>query len=502
MKKQMKKLCKWSALALCLSMLVGNMQILASSEGTFTDASDITIEPVSEDRLTDEPILEESDHVSHIDEPILEETSTEKNVEHNDASEEIIVEGLEGIQLDKIEYMGRSTGSCQGFLHNWQVTQTIQEQTCGKQGIWRIKCADCGVTATTFSDIYDHDYDGGICKNCGGIEVAPEGELGKWLYSLNNNNMTIETYRYRGTPTDIIVYGKYEVNGVLYSTILNGDTSGYMGPFHEKRDSITSIKIHPGVKSNKGFQLFYDCSALTSLDVSGLDTSSITDMSGMFEGCSSLTSLDLSSFDTSKVYQMSCMFQGCSSLTSLDLSSFNTSGAGPMNFMFAECSNLTSLDLSSFDTPRLNDTTGMFQGCSSLTSLDLSSFNTSRVSGMGSMFKGCSSLTSLDLSSFDTSIVRVMHSMFKGCSNLASLDLSSFNTSTCWGMGSMFEGCSSLTSLDLSSFMTNNVDTMDKMFQNCPNLSTIYVSRSWNPTWADTTDMFTDCGASNVTLKK
>ena len=47
-------------------------------------------------------------------------------------------------------------------------------------------------------------------------------------------------------------------------------------------------------------------------------------MSGMFSGCSSLASLDLSSLDTSSVTSMSSMFYGCSSLASLDLSSLDT----------------------------------------------------------------------------------------------------------------------------------------------------------------------------------
>ncbi|MDY3026021.1 MAG: BspA family leucine-rich repeat surface protein, partial [Candidatus Faecivicinus sp.] len=53
------------------------------------------------------------------------------------------------------------------------------------------------------------------------------------------------------------------------------------------------------------------CSSLTSLDVSGFDTSNVTIMSWMFAGCSSLTSLDVSSFDTSKVTNMWWMFDGC-----------------------------------------------------------------------------------------------------------------------------------------------------------------------------------------------
>ena len=44
--------------------------------------------------------------------------------------------------------------------------------------------------------------------------------------------------------------------------------------------------------------------ALTSLDVSGWDTSNVTNMNNMFYICRSLTSLDVSGLDTSNVTNM------------------------------------------------------------------------------------------------------------------------------------------------------------------------------------------------------
>ena len=74
------------------------------------------------------------------------------------------------------------------------------------------------------------------------------------------------------------------------------------------------------------------------------DTSSITDMSYMFNSCSRLTSLDLSGLDTSAVTNMSHMFYTCSGLTSLDLSNFDTSKA-IIDSMFVGCSAIISLIL-------------------------------------------------------------------------------------------------------------------------------------------------------------
>ena len=266
--------------------------------------------------------------------------------------------------------------------------------------------------------------------------------------------------------------------------------------------------------------MFGSCTNLISLDLSGFNTSNVTSMNGMFYNCSSLTSLDLSSFNTSNVTSMGSMFGNCRKLASLDLLNFNTSNVNYMGYMFEYCSDLTSLDLSSFDTSNVTDMIYMFHGCSSLISLDLSSFNTSKVTNMDYMFYSCSALTSLDLSNFDTSNVTDMVSMFRDCQSLTSLNLSSFNTSNVISMGNMFNSCinlislnllsfdtsnvtsmsrmfyycQSLISLDLSSFNTSNVTSMNYMFDNCSDLMSIRISNLWTTNRVnDSLRMFYNC---------
>jgi surface protein len=55
-------------------------------------------------------------------------------------------------------------------------------------------------------------------------------------------------------------------------------------------------------------------------------------MGFMFSGCDNLTSLDLSGFDTSQVTNMSDMFNGCYELTNLDMrnATFNATGYSSM----------------------------------------------------------------------------------------------------------------------------------------------------------------------------
>ncbi|MBR6079621.1 MAG: DUF285 domain-containing protein [Treponema sp.] len=274
---------------------------------------------------------------------------------------------------------------------------------------------------------------------------------------------------------------------------LNGETINYYAP--------TKLLIPLNPDSSK---LFYYCSNLRTIDFSGFDTSSVTNMKSMFYECSGLTSLDLSGFDTSSVTDMCLMFSGCYSLTSLDLSSFDTSSVTDMGFMFSSCSRLTSLDLSSFDTSSVTNMSYMFywfgsltnlSGFGSLTSLDLSGFDTSNVTDMSSMFSHCRA--SLDLSGLDTSSVTDMSSMFENCYSKncysLTLDLSNFDTSSVTDMESMFENCYSLT-LDLSNFDTSSVTDMESMFNSCYNLTTIYVSSAFNTnSVASSLDMFNKC---------
>ena len=203
----------------------------------------------------------------------------------------------------------------------------------------------------------------------------------------------------------------YKVGG-YYGTkyTVNPDASGNWSIPVAKFDGINNMS-----------EMFSNGISLTTLDLSGWNTSSVTSMKSMFYNCSSLTSLDLSGFNTSSVTSMNGMFFGCNSLTSLDLSGFNTSSVTDMIGMFSDCTNLTFLDLSGFNTSSVTKMPRMFNGCRSLTSLDLSGFNTSSVTDMYHMFSYCTNLTFLDLSHFDMSKVTDMNNMlqmFNGCTNL------------------------------------------------------------------------------------
>ena len=215
--------------------------------------------------------------------------------------------------------------------------------------------------------------------------------------------------------------------------------------------------------------------SLTKLEtITGLEylnTENVTNMGRMFYNCSSLTSLDVTHFNTANVTNMSYIFSGCSKLTSLDVTHFNTAKVKNMHNMFSSCSSLTSLDVTHFNTAKVEDMYGMFYSCSSLALLDVTHFNTENVTNMGYMFYNCSSLTSLDVAHFNTANVKVMSYMFSSCSSLTSLYLTNFNTEKVTNMENMFSGCQALTTIYASSkFVTTQVTKSSGMFNKCEKL--------------------------------
>ena len=225
------------------------------------------------------------------------------------------------------------------------------------------------------------------------------------------------------------------------------------------------------------YEWFYDCVDLTTIEgIEYLNTTNVTNMSGMFRGCDALTTLDISNFDTKNVTDMSYMFRGCDALTTLDISNFDTKNVTNMGWMFGSCHALTTLDVSNFDTKNVTDMNNMFSYNSALTILDVSNFDTKNVTDMSNMFYECKALTTLDVSKFDTKNVTDMSYMFSGCYTLTTLNVSNFDTKNVTNMSSMFSGCKTLTTLDLSNFDTKNVQSMNTMFFNNSALTTIYAN--------------------------
>ncbi len=185
-----------------------------------------------------------------------------------------------------------------------------------------------------------------------------------WKYSVYDQNGTVRLTRYIGAANTVIVPAALEVDGKAYAAILCD------GAF-QNNTTLTSVTMSEGVKFSQWMQsLFYGCSALTHVDVSGADTSGVTDMRYMFSGCTALETLDLSSFDMSSVGSIDSMFSGCQALSGLtgyenwDTSSLKDISFTFSRFVYAVGSKVpVTIDLRNWDLSKIRNSCACFQNC-------------------------------------------------------------------------------------------------------------------------------------------
>ena len=319
-----------------------------------------------------------------------------------------------------------------------------------------------------------------------------------------------------------------------------------------KLKTITGLEYLNTEKVTNMSYMFFNCSSLTSLDVTHFNTAKVTNMNRLFAYCSSLTSLDVTHFNTAKVTNMNSMFESCSSLTSLDVTYFNTANVTGMNNMFYSCSALTTIYASdNFVTDKVEYSYNMFYDCTSLKGTTLeyvaskTDHNYANCGTDGYFTPGCGyaefdnatgTLTfsykvvkpegAYDLNVgitepgwrthkneikkvvFDTSFANARptscYYWFYECKNLANIEgIENLNTEKVTNMELMFANCSTLTSLDVTKFNTANVTTFMSMFSDCSSLKSLDVTNFDTRNVTNMFYMFNNCsGLTSLDVTK
>ena len=216
-------------------------------------------------------------------------------------------------------------------------------------------------------------------------------------------------------------------------------------------------------------------SNLQFLDVSGWNTSSVCDMSGMFTGCKTLEQLDVSAWDLSSVTDLGGTFAGCEKLEYLDVSNWNLSAVTNMWGTFCNCYSLKTLDVSNWDTSKVTSMMRLFSFCQTLEELDVANWDTSSVTDMGCVFEFCENIRALEVGNWDVSNVTSLISTFRHCNRVTSLDVASWDTSNVTWMELTFCENKNLTEVDVSNWDVSNVQSMDFMFWCCDDIKDLKV---------------------------
>ena len=301
------------------------------------------------------------------------------------------------------------------------------------------------------------------------IEIK-EDDINKEIYFLDNTD-------YEDQNGDIHFHDSLkefdESNVKLY---INNKKYRYQKCFRftEKGEYKIKLKFYFPLKDCSN--MFYNCKAIKSIDLSSFNTKNITNMSNMFYNCENLIFINFSNFNTENVINMKNMFKQCYSLTTITLNMFVTNKVNNMHGMFHSCDKLINLDLSNFDTQNVTDMSNMFAYCNSLEKINLSHFHTENLKNMSAMFYMCENLKNLDLSNFNTKNVTNMSEMFCYCQNLRDINLSSFETQNVITMEKMFYNCYNIRDIDLSKFELEKASNISRMFCECKNLENLNIS--------------------------
>ena len=246
--------------------------------------------------------------------------------------------------------------------------------------------------------------------------------------------------------------------------------------------------------------MFSDLGDVERIDMTGINTSRVKDMSYMFHSYENLYKhIELGSFDTSNVEDMSYMFathgiKTMENIDPVDFSRFNTSKVKNMKYMFYN-SFLPSLDIRNFDTRNVVDMQYTFAGLKNVTHLDLHGFDVSKVNNIGAIFSNNPTLVSLNLANWRLDSIHTMDSLFAGMHTLSNLNLSGFTTKNVTDMHHMFNECHALTALDLSSFDTSKVTDMNNMFRDNFALKNLNLSSFNTSNVTNMAEMFRHSGA-------
>lgn len=170
--------------------------------------------------------------------------------------------------------------------------------------------------------------------------------------------------------------------------------------------------------------------ATSTLDLSVINTSKVTEMTRMFDNCQA-PYLDLSGFDVSNVIDMSYMFNNCWS--NVNCENWDTSKVRSTSYMFSHFAG--SIDLSKLDFSSANAVSYMFD-YAKINNINLTGLSFPNATSFGYLFNYAEG-DLLELSSWDISNITNMTYMFNNV-NIKKIDLTGWKTTNVTNMNYIF----------------------------------------------------------------
>ena len=375
-------------------------------------------------------------------------------------------------------------------------------------------------------------------------------------YVMTNDSNVLPTF----TPSTVTVTTEDTVGDSTTTRILYCDETALPTEMSFKQQTeLLEVNYIYASSLTSAWQMFMDCTKLTTVRADDWDVSHIETFTTIFMGCSSLQYFYANNWNVTGIPSGGVLwsfFNGCSSLTSVDLSTWTTPSDFPitMGYFFQSCSKLVSVNLSGWS---MNSHENMFTNCSSLrtiiakgisstsannlltslnsvtngtitiSTIDGGEVDTSYATGLGwtvniataKIIAKYKFTTSIDtLPTFNTGYTYVVSdtinedgtttrtiindqdtvpTSIRFSSKTGLLEVYELDVSGLTSFVGMFEGCNKVTKLpDMTGWCTNKITSLNSMFYRCNNLSSVIGLNTWDTSnVTNTSTMFRNCNS-------
>ncbi len=231
----------------------------------------------------------------------------------------------------------------------------------------------------TYQENAEKMYDTAINKSTGIINLSFESVDGVKVRSERSDRL------------DYMFYGMTDLETVSFGGNFDGRCSQAIAMFAgcNKLKAVDVETVDFGYASVYS-SMFSGCSSLETVEII---CPRGTNYSGMFYRCTGLKRVKVSGSDSyggPGAMDIDYMFEDCTSLINVDMSGLNTSALNNVSSLFLNCGSLEEIDMSQFDFSKAISVQSMFEGCYSLKKIDLTPIAWNQnLYNVNNMFSGC-----------------------------------------------------------------------------------------------------------------
>ena len=317
------------------------------------------------------------------------------------------------------------------------------------------------------------------------------------LYRLGNTNTGLSL---GATQLTTITFG----NGHIYGKLANVQNA--FSNSHLTTVDIENINFNNVIVAQSAFN---NASALTSLNFGNSATfASLENAYQMFRNCSALTSISMPNATFESVTDARAMFYNCNLLTTITwaatFTALQTCGGISQGF-FQECRSLTSINLDSCVFANVTNIRNMFNNCRAITAISIPNATFEAVTDVTQMFYVCSSLVTIDLPKATFASATTITYWLNSASAVKTINLPKATFANLPNGTGMFGEMPNLESVIISeatfAAMTATSDSnANGMFRNTPKLTAVSMPEAIFGEVAHARQMFQGCGVNGIKI--